>query len=81
MHTMGHSNYQTFQRFYRNKKVSKDTALEYFRLEPMTRDRTGDLTLTKRLLYHLSYIGDEGVLVKSTGESKEMFTPPNAGSL
>lgn len=36
MHTMGHSNYQTFQRFYRNKKVSKDTALEYFRMEPMT---------------------------------------------
>ena len=23
------------------------------------RDRTGDLTLTKRLLYHLSYVGDQ----------------------
>ena len=36
MHTMGHSNFQTFQRFYRNKKVSKDVALEYFKLEPST---------------------------------------------
>ena len=36
MHTMGHSNFQTFQRFYRNKKVSKEVALEYFKLEPST---------------------------------------------
>lgn len=36
MHTMGHANYQTFQKFYRNKKVSEKEALEYFKLEPST---------------------------------------------
>ena len=57
MHTMGHSNFQTFQRFYRNKKVSKDVALSIsnwsHRLE-----LTGDLSITSGMLYQLSYDGN-----------------------
>ena len=30
MHTMGHANYNTFQKYYRNKKVTKLEAEEYF---------------------------------------------------
>ena len=31
MHTMGHADYNTFQRFYRNKEVTPQLAKEYFR--------------------------------------------------
>ena len=34
MHAMGHSNYDTFQRYYRNKEVSPVEAEKYFSIEP-----------------------------------------------
>ena len=34
MHTMGHADYMTFQRFYRNKEVTKLEAENYFNIHP-----------------------------------------------
>ena len=30
MHTMGHTNYNTFQRFYRNKQTNEEISRNYF---------------------------------------------------
>jgi hypothetical protein len=30
MHTMGHTNYNTFQRFCRNKRMNKEISQNYF---------------------------------------------------